>query len=399
MLVLTATHVLARENTPTLDALLAEAEAAQREMAAEWREYERKTHRVIEDNRLICEWWPYRSAPPRPDLGQLQLPLAFLVSRLVSAPEGPRNAYTDAVIGNPDERKIDALLEYGSAHLGMKPGYAVAGAAQAFTLDRAVRKMRELASDAAELDDRSLRYELILRFAEGLQEDLRSSSYAYIRAGWGKGPTNGDGEYYWDVLFRLDVAKARRQVMQYYNAPRHRLYVLELLLKHAGPSEVVAASVRRWLAERPHSYRRLSKRMLTQLRVLLLRSDPASETAPTVERIASLILGSKVSTERPSYTSELGHLVRALIQIETKDALVALLTYVHEPAVDDLTRLRIVEWLVARRHPDLRKILARWMREENWLSKDHLRRASGDWGECGQKALEDVEAAAEGSVQ
>ncbi|HET6880254.1 MAG TPA: hypothetical protein VFI31_08870 [Pirellulales bacterium] len=115
-----------------LDKLAAEATELQVNQPEKWQQYENDAGAVFAENERRTAGWKKRSAPPRPDLVPLKLPLAFLVDRLLREPppitdnkestlEEQRllraqrdghlrhEAYFTAIVHSDDERRIAAM--------------------------------------------------------------------------------------------------------------------------------------------------------------------------------------------------------------------------------------------------------------------------------------------------
>jgi hypothetical protein len=404
---------------PMLDKLAAEAETLKAEQPDRWKQYQQQTEGIFADNEKVLAHWKNRSNPPQPDLRPLKLPLVFLVDALRQEEkprESPRpakpvrghdarrrhRAYLTAIVHSADERRIPALLEYRDYYLRLAPenkefyswGKLLADAA---TIKWATAQITELAKRDPSLDYtrrfENLLYCLIDRFACELPADSQKLAYPYIRKQVPDGPTGYESEQIWNVLFRLDASRARKEILAYFGKPnfasrRYNTYVIALLSRHLGPSPEVATAIHQWLTTQG-DLTEFSKR---QLRVILLRADPAKELEPTIKHIDRLLAEQIQKKERFELGGDVHMLVLAMGDVESNAADQSLARYVFERAIDTGVRFLILESLVRRRYAKSPELAARWLAEEPEHMQSHLKKeAAKNWGAFGRKLLEKAE--------
>ncbi|HEV3255251.1 MAG TPA: hypothetical protein VG013_00090 [Gemmataceae bacterium] len=403
----------------TLDKLAAEAETTQAYHPDRWKHYQEQAERVFAENDKVIANWKRRNNPPPPDLTPLKLPLPFLVGALRQEertkggakpgqairrqdPGRRHGAFLMTVVHSPDERRIPALLEYRDHYLGLSPqnkhvyswGRLLADAA---TLKWAAARVRELARQDPALDPNrladSLLFCLIDRFARELPPASERVAYAYIRKQAPHGPTGNNDARFWDVLLRLDPARARKEILPYFTrrargSAAYNYRVPNLLARHAGPSPEAAVAVRRWLATEAT----LTAYTRQQLRVILLRADPARELKPTARYIDKLLADQTHKHERFEFGGDVHMLVLALGEVELKAADAYLARYTFDRAIDTGVRLLLLEALVRRRYAQAPELAARWLAEEPPHMQDYLRKeAATQWGPYGRDVLAKAE--------
>ncbi|MBV9122108.1 MAG: hypothetical protein JO112_01950 [Planctomycetes bacterium] len=400
---------------PTLDRLAAEAETMKSNQPDQWRHDQEQAEKVFADNQKIVAGWRRRGNPPRPDLMPLRLPLAFLVAALREEektgaaalgqvagrqePGGQQRAFLEAIAHSADERRLPALLEYRDHVRRLRPGndQAVAWApllATAATPRWAAAQVLELTRQDTPLDlnrlSESLLYCLLERFAGELPPESERAGYAYIRRHAPEGPTGYNEERLWDLLFKLDPPQVRKDILSYFARPSgaaltYNYRVPDLLSRHAGPSPEVAKAVHHWLA----TQKDLTEYNQRQLRVVLLRADPANELAPTVRHIDQLLAQQKQTNQPFEFGGDIHLLVLAMGEVEGKAVNDPLERYAFAPAIDVGVRFLILESLVKRRDPKAPELVARWLAEEPPYMQDHLRKtAASQWGPYGREVLE-----------
>ncbi len=413
--------------TPTLDTLGMEASKMKSEFPDRWVGYQDQVDQSVESHAKLVAMWRKRSSPPPLNLKPLGLPLAFLVGearRLGEAPDAldpeptgkpshlpavrferhrseRHSADLDAIAGHSDDRRIEVLVEYRDVLERRWPGIGRSIPwprllTQAATRDWAVGQIRDLAREAPPFDPRYnfdvLPYRLIDRFAGTLPPDAATVAYDYLRAQDPLGPRNG--ERIWDLLLRLDPPRARREILPYFDSIKSQafdfnVYVVMLLVKHAGPSAELAREARTWLAKD-----NLDAGFRRDIRVILLRADPAHEVKPAVESIDRLLAEQTRKGEKVPFQGEVHHLVLALGEVGTKEADDALARYVFERPIPDGIRALVLESLAKHDYPGTPTLLARWLAEESPSMRDHVRKkAAEQWGESGRRLLERVDRA------
>lgn len=416
----------AMETTPAismLDQLVIEAAALRMGQPDQWRQHETNAGEVFAENQRRTAGWKKRSSPPRPDLVPLKLPLAFLVDRLLSKPppvvgESGTNpqesrlsalrheAYFTAIIHSDDERRIAALREYREREQALPRATRVSRRwnsifAEAATLEWAVAQIEVIAPQgkaSAPIDD-DLVYCLGKRFGDELPKQARAAAYEYLRS---FSPSEPRTYPYrpWDALFRLDAARARRELLPYFYKtgkradesqaksfiPAYNLGVIQLLRTHAGESPEVAAAVRQWLASPD-----LMDHDRPVMHGILLRADPIHELGPAVQRIDALLVEQERTGKRFEFGGEIHVLLGETTQIKSPAADREVARYVRETGIDPLARLSLLESLVRNRYANSAGVIAHWLREESAPWPDALRRSAERWDEFGQKALQQAE--------
>ena len=189
----------------------------------------------------------------------------------------------------------------------------------------------------------------------------------------------------------MDVERARREIVVYYG-DKKEIYdyeVVKLLNRYAGPSPVIARAVRGWLPAEDKSGDSWSA---TEMRILLLKSDPYGALEEVVDQIDRSIVRKKARHGRAdSLKGDLDRLISAVIETNSDFAMQPLLRYVHDPMVSDLTKIEIMEFLAGRKYNHLPQIIAKWL-DENTDIQSWLRSAAKEkWGEYGRQALAEAD--------
>jgi hypothetical protein len=377
---------------PTLAELAREADAMMASQPAVWKTYLAQEEQAVADHRKLTSTWKMRGTPPRLDFEPFKFPLAFLAME-VQRQDGfrQRGALLSAISTCPDSRCIKLLLELQSKFDNSRDGSWDRLLAMAADKDWAVEQIATLTRTETLLHTSTLLFLLLQRFGGELSGDTQLAAYEFVRSRWNKGPSNGDAERYWDVLLRIDVERARKEIIPYFGNTEE-IYdssIVQLLGEHAGPSPRVARAVKTWLRLKEV---KSDDWMVTQLRILLLKSDPRDELDATVAEIDRLISRKKAQNERAGVLSgDLDRLITAVIAINTEKVEQPLLRYALDPMVSDLTQVEIIEWLAARRYDQLPGIVAKWMTEhkniQHWLRD----RAEKRWGEYGREVLAEAD--------
>jgi hypothetical protein len=399
IIVLFLSTAFAMENSFSDDSillqLLEEAAALQAEQPQQWQAYLKKAEEVFEENARERAGWRKRGVPPLPDLRTLKLPLAFLATELQRKDTGnyPRAyGYLTAISAHPDRRRIAVLTTYfrnfkeneiSDSHYKLL--------ADAVDLEWASEQVPLLLAKEKWLSTGSQLYFILYRFAGELPQEQRAACYDHIRHYWPKGPTNGDGERYWELLVRLEPKRARHEIIPYFKEYDSDLYVVRILEENPYSSEEIAAVVREWLAK---INRRDYELMGDNLRALLLISAPDKELNPTLKYIDSVIVKLKKSSLKNlrELEEEANYLIEAILKLDLDSAVETLAGYVHNQEIDDLLRLDIIRWLVKRRYERLPEIVARWLTEEDEYRQKWLRAAAKEeWGEYGKSIMGEAE--------
>ncbi|HUT14593.1 MAG TPA: HEAT repeat domain-containing protein [Thermoguttaceae bacterium] len=350
--------------------LLAEAETLRKESAGQWAQWDKAVADVLAKHAAMVKDWGWHTRPPAPDVAPLKLPMAYLVwhwrdastAQRLPAAYGLGEMYLRAIADSGDKRRIDILLQVlGGSEWGGKL------LVKAMTPERAEPSIRELLAGSPKLARDAPLHMLLRELAAGLSPAVRKAGYDWLRAAWLAGPSNGDGEQYWETLFRLDPDRARREVIPYYGqrynrTDRYDLYVLRLLLAHAGPCEEVAKAVREW--------RKTPDELLDfYCRRVLVCADPEGELEGYVADIEAQFK----SGQRPD---ELPYLVRTLVEHIPRQSVKYLRRFANDRRLTGLmgegTRKQIVGWLVGQQDEQAEKIVARWLAEEDQYAQRHL---------------------------
>ena len=314
------------------------------------------------------------------DLQPAKLPLAFLVWRFEGERTNSRRffAYTGAIVGSTDERRIEALLGLQQVIKGLPDYEWDQMLAKAATPEWAFQQIRDAIAASVTVSTYSRVFYLLNRFASHLPEKLRQPSYNLVRQTWPGGPGNGDGETYFDMLLRIDRERARREIIPYYAT--EDLYTVELLNKYAGSNRMVADAARKWMAEATPRQKEFYEK---DLRHLILFSDPETELKPTLERIRAFLR----TQTKPDSGDELDSATRAVIELDSPATADNLADFATQPAIPIETRFDILDWLARRRYQSLPKIFAWWLREDDtgkhWLRNE----AENKWGAYGKTLL------------
>ncbi len=396
-MVLVAGTAFAAER-PVTEALLAEARELMKNQS-QWTAWENASAKVFADNEKLVEHWALRSAPPRPNLIPLQLPLPFMAAQLLkeSANHDRIRAWLWGIGASPDKRRIDFVMEYKRSTRdsdSLDWNHILAAAA---TREWAAQQIGELVQQSMRANSfyDSLFDNLLQRFAPVLPENLQSPVYSRLRQIWPKGPSNGDGERIWDLLIRIDGKRARHDLISFYDEPEdprwpgktYDLYVVFLLERYKEPNAEVAEAARKWLAALTP---RRDELFGSRLKVVLLHSDPQKELGPTLDRIRELIRENK--PKRPlGWGDELQVLVKAVQELKSDAAAEAIAEFATKPPIPDITRYSGIQWLVQRRHPKLPSIIAWWLANEK-IGQSWIRNAAtNEWGDYGKQLLKEAE--------
>jgi len=389
---LVATLITTVPDYPTLAELAKEADRIRSGQPEVWQNYVAEKERAIADHRKLTSNWRQRGMPPRLDFQPLKFPLAFLVVEVQQAnPPRVETALLEAISSNSDDRRIKVLLELRAKLGDSNEGDWDRLLATAADREWAVEQIATLTRNDTILRTSSLLFYLLSRFGGDLPGDTQMAAYEFVRSRWNKGPGNGDGERYWDVLLRIDVERAQKEIIAYFGNKKEIYdgYIVRLLDQHAGPSPVVARAVKRWLQlvdEREDHW------FATQMHILLLKSDPNGELQATAQQIDQEIARKKARNETAGpLTGDLDRLITAIIEINSESAVQPLLRYVNNQQVCDLTQIEIMEWLAARRYEQMPSICARWLVEhpniQSWLRDT----AEQKWGEYGRQVLAEAD--------
>lgn len=389
-----ATVAVASEK-PVLAALNAEALAMQTNLSA-WTALNSNADEIFRKNEAGFAGAERGRKPA--DLRPAKFPLAFLVWRFENQ-QTKRNydgEYLEAIAASPDLRRIDALLQLRTAQDGSWYDPWGLYLSEAATPEWAFQQIRAAIVTNATISTFALPYSLVFdllgRFGEELPTSLRAPAYDLVRRSWPKGPSNGDGETFFDVLLRIDRERARGDLISYYGRPEsprwpddrsYNLYVVELLDKYKGPSPAVAVAARKWLIDS-----RFDEWDVKMLERLILFSDPEHEVKPTLEKIKGLLRTQK----EPHDLDELDTLVKAVLELGLPETADDLANFAVQPTVPILTRFQIVNWLVQRRHPALPEIFAWWLRSDSmdsaWIQNEAEGKGSDKkWGDYGKQLL------------
>lgn len=217
----------APEDNPTLQRLTAEAATLARESPDVWHRYELQISNAFATQEKATHTYRSRSAPEIPDLNGLKLPLPLLVddllklrqpSKTTSFPWVRHQAYIDAIVHHPDERRIDALVEYRNwFQKGVQP-YSSVGTwnttiMKAASEQWAERTLPVLLKADPEPSPEKLPYLLLQRFATQLSAINREAGYRYIHSQVTAGPSDDVSGDAWEILTCLNPTRAREELI------------------------------------------------------------------------------------------------------------------------------------------------------------------------------------------
>ena len=404
---------------PTLKTLLSEAETLQQQSPEEWQQRQEKLDGVFRDHVALVAQWRARGTPPAPDVASLDLPLPLLVHQLLcdekllelAAAKRPRLVQynqgqwrqlgcAEAIVASGDERRTYVLLDYRDRELRAggrtwsSRGLWNKRIAEAATPAWAARKIVELIEEEprptlAELEH-SLFFRLVERFAGELPDWVGKIAYPLL-ADYSVAPQDHFGEKLWDVLLRFDPARARREIIPHLLPPGDsgpNILVVNLLVRHAGPSPELAEAVRKCLTtnnDLPEFYR-------APLQGVLVQAAPKDEWNSAVQRIDRWLAGQqgREVAERPD--EAILWLLGALNAVELDDVVPHLERYAFERALPDGLRLNVLLSLAGRRHPRCAELVARWLPQEISSMRRYLRkRMVDDHGDYGKKTIAEVD--------
>jgi hypothetical protein len=380
--------------------LLEEAQKLKASNIETWESNVRKVEKILSENFEIRQHWKNRGAPPLPSIEHLNLSLAFLTYQLQNYPltDFPScYAYLTAIAKNPDRRRIELLETYitkleQDKNFSSQIPHLMTSAAD---IEWASQQIPILIEKEKYISTYSLLFNLLDRFAKELPQSLCLAAYNHIHHYWPKGPTNGDGERYWDLLIRIDPKRARHEILPYFNQIECDLYVVRVLEKNASPSEEIAQITRKWLTTiKKHEYELYG----TNLRILLLKSAPKTELTNTINLINNHLkrLKTNPKIKKSFYPNpiqkEVDDLLESILQLDLDESVESLVNWVHQENITDILRFHIIEWLVKHQYKQLPVVLARWLKKEPEYLQNWVRSAAKQqWGKFGQEALQKAE--------
>lgn len=399
---------------PTLDALEAEAQAMRDDRPEQWKKWEQEADKFYEDYAAQTFPWRKRGAPPLPQFQTLNFPLAFLASQLRRFHSddrpgtGPRlRGYLEAVVVSPDPRRARFLEEFGELHrqtLGRDEGVWDRLLARAADAGWATEKLRERLVGDLRLWESRLPYMLLERFAGELPPDVSAAGYGYVYAQGQQGGiySLGDGGVeHWKLLLRLDRRRALSDIFALHkNRPPDAPLLSLLVERAAAPDARLAAAASGWLSD---VYRPGAQFKNVALHVLMLKAAPDAHLPTVVGRLHKLVgVSPRHSLDDPAGPGELETLIAAMLDVEPvhiTDARTramresALVTYAGARTVPAPARLSILGRMAKNQHPDLPKVIARWLASEPDAGvRDGVRRrANTEWGDYGREALRRAE--------
>jgi hypothetical protein len=135
----------------------------------------------------------------------------------------------------------------------------------------------------------------------------------------------------------------------------------------------------------------------------MLKSSPDAHLPTVVGRVHKLVgVSPRHGFDDPAGPDEMETLIAAMIDIEPAHITnartramreSALATYAGARAVAAPVRLSILEWMAKNQHPDLPKVIARWLAGERHADvRESVRHhANTEWGDYGREALRQAE--------
>lgn len=400
--------------TPTLDALEAEARAIKNVRPGEWEKWAEEANKFYEEFAEKTFPWRNRGAAPLPDFKSLDFPLAFLAAQLrqLQGADG-RDAnfrlrgYLEAVIEHPDPRRARFLEEYGELHRGnshRENSGLDRMLARAADAGWATEKLRERLVGNLRLYEYYLPYILLERFAEELPPDVVAAGYGYVYAQGQQGGIyiiNDSGVQHWKLLLRLDRERALSDIVALHEEKPPDAALLSVLIERTvAPDARMAEAAAGWLSD---VYRPGGQFKNAGLHALRLKSSPDEHLPTVVGRLHKLFgVSPRYYFDEPTWPDEIETLLAAMLEIEpahVKNAHTramhgsALVMYANRRAIAADARLGILGWMARQRHPELPKVLARWLVEERDAgARDEARwRAQAKWGDYGRESLKQAE--------
>ncbi|HEX5705881.1 MAG TPA: hypothetical protein VFX96_01195 [Pyrinomonadaceae bacterium] len=400
--------------TPTLDALEAEARAIKNTRPEQWVKWTEAADEFYEAFAKKTFPWRNRGAPPLPDFKSLDFPLAFLAEqlrRLQGADERDAHfrfrGYLEAVIEHPDPRRARFLEEYGELHWGniQRDNSGLDRMlARAADAGWATEKLRERLVGNLILYEYYLPYMLLERFAAELPPDVVAAGYGYVYAQGQQGGIyiiNDGGVEHWKLLWRLDRERALSDIVALHEKKPPDAALLSLLIKRTvAPDARLAEAAEGWLSD---VYRPGGQFKNVGLHALRLKSSPDEHLPTVVGRLHKLVgVSPRYYFDEPARPDEVETLLAAMVEIEPSHITnahtramheSALVMYANRRAIAADARLGILDWMARQRHPELPKVLARWLVEERDAdARDEARwRAQTKWGDYGRESLKQAE--------
>jgi hypothetical protein len=400
---------------PTIDALAAEERALRAERPEQWEKWTAEADKFYADHAAKTFPWRKRGLAPLPQFQTLNFPLAFLAAQLrrfhSGVEPGPRNrlnGYLEAVVLNPDPRRARFLDEYGELHrkdIGRDEGRWDGLLARAAGASWAAEKLRERLVGDLRLWEHRLPYMLLERFAEELPADVVAAGYGYVYAQGQQGGIyilNEAGVEPWKLLLRLDRERALSDIVALHENRPPDAALLSLLIERAAavPDARLAKAAARWLSDAYHPGAQFKN---VRLLVLMLKSSPDAHLPTVVGRVHKLVgVSPRHGLDAPAGPDEIEMLIATLLDVEPARIANAqtramhqgaLTTYAGASAVRAPVRLNILKWMAKNQHPDLAKVIARWLAvEPDSKVRERLREhAETEWGDYGREALRQAE--------
>jgi hypothetical protein len=366
---------------PTVKLLLQEAESSQKDNTEQWNAFDKQVAEVQEKHRQEYANWEFRNPPPAPTIEALKLPLAYLTWHHVKSPDDSW-LYLFAIVKSTDPRRIRLTLELAADDHDLSWA-----AVEAMPAARAGDVITTLLRNPPPFESRSVLYQMIARFADQINPQDRTAAYEYIALNWSQGPSNGDGEQFWRTLMKIDVKRARHEIIPYFakKADRTRLdfYVLQILLEVPGESSEVADAVRGWLRTPRTPY------IETQSHRLLFISDPQTELGRYVGYIDFCIAKVKPGQHRLiEQSTTISNLIQLLLELAPEQAIIHLRRYSTDERVKDDTRFLIAEHLVRTKDTTADEFVRNWLTDQRYYAKAWMRESLPQWGEYGAALAE-----------
>jgi hypothetical protein len=226
-----------------------------------WRENERAVLGTLLAHQKEHSGYEGHAAPPSPSIAELGLPLSFLATCLVDdCPNAHRGSldeyslpdlYLDAIARVADPRKAAVLLAYGDSaddRLQLK-AYRLLGKHTTPEQAEAILESRLLSTPTEKRTDLLVKA-IAQSQAEKLRGAARKLTYDHLLSTAPDGPSNGDPEHTWELLFRVDGPRARQDIISRLNEQEIN-YAIRVVMKHPGPSKALAMALRKYKPNTP----------------------------------------------------------------------------------------------------------------------------------------------------
>lgn len=226
-----------------------------------WNTYEQAIQHVLQAHQKQYGGWKEIIAPPPPSIAAIELPLPFLLVCLVDDCPAARRGYSgdhpmpwlylSAISEANDSKKAAVLLAYGdTATLPYLQDHAYELLGKYATAEQAAEILKVRLTNPNEKHVIKVVTAIVQEQAEKLPALSRSLAYEHMIAMAPNGPSNGNPEHTWKLLFRLDAPKARQDIITRLNESE-LYYALSIIIKHPGPSKALASAIRKFEPKEP----------------------------------------------------------------------------------------------------------------------------------------------------